>query len=107
MNIIRGEDIFMNCCITDLTRKEVINLRNGNSLGNIGDVEVNTHTGKLVAIILYPRRMMPSFGRGDEFKICWEDIKVIGEDTVLVDVDSDRFFPLPERKGIFDGLFRH
>jgi hypothetical protein len=26
---------------------------------------------------------------------------------VLVDVDSDRFFPLPERKGIFDGLFRH
>ncbi len=97
----------MNCCVTDLTRKEVINLRNGNSLGNISDVEVNTHSGQLVAIVLYPRRLMPGFGRGEELKICWEDIKVIGEDTVLVDIDSDRFFRVPERKGFFDSMFRH
>ena len=96
----------MNCCITELTRKEVINLRNGNSLGNIGDVEVNTRTGQLVAIVLYPRRMFMFFGRNEEFRICWEDIKVIGEDTVLVDVDDCHFFPHSERKDGFD-LFRH
>ena len=97
----------MNCCITDLTRKEVINIRNGNSLGNIGDVEVNTCNGHLVAIVLYPRRMMPFFGRNEEFRICWEDIKVIGEDTVLVDVDDGRFFPTVDKKGGLDGIFRH
>ena len=96
----------MNCCITELTRKEVINIRNGNSLGNIGDVEVNTHTGKLVAIVLYPRRVMPFFQKCEEFRICWEDIKVIGEDTVLVDVDDCRFFPTENNKTGFD-LFRH
>lgn len=96
----------MNCCITDLTRKEVINIRNGNSLGNIGDVEVDIRTGKLVAIVLYPGRVMPFFGRAEEFRICWDDIKVIGEDTVLVDIDDCRFFPSKDKKGNFD-LFRH
>jgi YlmC/YmxH family sporulation protein len=100
-----GEGFFMNCCITDLTRKEVINLRNGNSLGNIGDVEVNTHTGQLVAVVLYPRRLMPFFSKCDEFRICWDDIKVIGDDTVLVDVDDTRFFPPDMKKNGFD-IFR-
>ena len=97
----------MNCCITELTRKQVINLHNGNCLGNISDVEVNTQTGKVVAIVLYPRRFMSGFGRGEEIKICWEDIKVIGEDTVLVDVDIDKCFCPPDRKGFFDSFFRH
>ena len=97
----------MNCCITELTRKEVINLKNGNTLGNISDVEVNTQTGKIVAVVLFPRRFFSGFGRGEKIRICWEDVKVIGEDTVLVDADIESCFCPDERKGFFDSLFRH
>lgn len=95
----------MNCCITELTRKEVINIRTGNSLGSIGDVEVNVRTGQLVAIVLYPRRF--GFGRGEEFRIAWNDIKIIGEDTVLVDINDDGFCFREDRRALMDSLFRH
>jgi YlmC/YmxH family sporulation protein len=107
VNIITGEDIFMNCCITDLTRKEVINIRTGNSLGNVGDVEVNVCNGQLTAIVLYPGRIFGPFGKPDAFRVPWDDIKVIGEDTVLVDIDERGCFCRDERKPLLDGFFRH
>jgi len=97
----------MNCCITDLTRKEVINVRNGNCLGNIGDVEVNVKTGQVVAILVFAPRFMPGFGKNEHIRVCWEDIKVIGEDTVLVDVDGEKFRYREEKRGFFDSMFRH
>ena len=97
----------MNCCITELTRKEVINIRTGNSLGCIGDVEVNVRTGQLTAIVLFPRRFFSPFGKPEEFRIPWDDIKVIGDDTVLVDISEDGFFCRDDRKPLLDGMFRH
>lgn len=36
----------MNCCVTDLRNKEVVNKKDGTRLGNVCDVEVDTCTGK-------------------------------------------------------------
>lgn len=82
---IRGEN--MNCFITDLNEKEVINLCDGTRLGNVCDVEIDTCTGCLVSIIIYGKGKCFGFlGRDGDIRICWNDIKVIGDDTILVDI---------------------
>lgn len=75
----------MNCCITDLRNKEVINKKDGQRLGNVCDVEVDTCSGKVVALVIFGRcKCMGILGREDDIRICWEEIDVIGEDTILV-----------------------
>ncbi len=77
----------MNCCkITDLRHKEVINNHNGRRIGYVDDAEVNTETARLTAIIIYGRpKFFGLLGRCDDIVIRWENIKLIGEDTILVD----------------------
>lgn len=75
----------MNCCVTDLRYKEVINNADGTRLGCVNDVEIDTCTGCVVAIVIYGQvKCFGLFGRTPDIKICWNDICVIGEDTILV-----------------------
>ncbi len=76
----------MGCCrIVDLRHKEVINSKNGCRLGCVDDVEVNTADARLVSIIVYGRpKCFGLFGREDDIVISWENIELIGEDTILV-----------------------
>jgi len=75
----------MKCTITDLRSKEVINVDNGCRLGCVTDVEIDTCTGCLVSITVFCGRGVLGFcGRGEEITVCWKDIIVIGDDTILV-----------------------
>ena len=97
----------MNCYITDLHEKEVINLCDGARLGNVCDVEVDTCSGCLVSIIIYGKgKCFGLLGRERDIKISWKEIKVIGDDTILVDIK------LPDRdgrnsSGLFDSLLKN
>lgn len=76
----------MRCRIVELRHKEVISAGDGTRLGFVDDVEVDTCSAKLVAIVIYGRfRFLGSFGKRNDITICWENIKLIGEDTILVD----------------------
>lgn len=75
----------MNCCVTDLRNKDVICRCDGKRIGNICDVDVDTCTGKVVAIVIYGRnRCFGLLGHEEDIRIRWEDIEVIGDDTVIV-----------------------
>ena len=75
----------MNCRIIDMRHKEVISIKDGTRLGCVNDVEVDTSCGKVVAIVIYGRlRCFGLLGREDDIVIKWEDIQVIGDDTILV-----------------------
>lgn len=75
----------MRCTVTDLRAKEVINIEDGSRIGCVTDVEVNTSTGCVVSIIVFCGKGICGFlGRGEEITICWQDIIVIGDDTILV-----------------------
>jgi YlmC/YmxH family sporulation protein len=94
----------MFCRITELHSKEVINVGDGCRLGCVDDVEVDTCTAQLCAIVIRGRRGL--LGHGDDIVIPWKDIEVIGEETVLV-----TFCPPPgvtcnrRRKSVFSGIF--
>lgn len=76
----------MSCCrVVDMRNKEVINIKDGTRLGCVNDIEVDMRTAKLVAIVVYGRlKCFGLFGREDDIVIKWEEIEVIGEDTILV-----------------------
>jgi len=75
----------LKCSITDLRSKEVINVDDGCRIGCVSDVEIDTCTGCLVSIIVFCGHGICGFlGRGEEITICWKDIIVIGDDTILV-----------------------
>jgi YlmC/YmxH family sporulation protein len=79
----------MKCTLTDIRNKEVINIRNGNRLGYIDDVEIDTSDGKVLSFIIYGRtRFFGLFGREDDVLIKCEDIQIIGRDTVLVSAEE-------------------
>lgn len=92
--------VFLNCCVTDLRNKQVINQKDGNILGPVSDVEVDTCSGRVVAIIVFGRpKCLGLLGRCDDIRICWEDIKIIGDDAILVCYNSPPCCPHPRKNG--------
>ena len=97
----------MHCCLYDLRDKEVINSKNACKIGNVYDVEIDSCTGKVVALIVCGRgRAVSLFGKSEDIKIRWEDVEVIGDDTILVCFDFSKCEKPPKKKGLLEGLFR-
>ena len=75
----------MRCTVSDLRSKEVINMETGCRMGCVSDVEIDTSTGCLLSITVFcGKGICGVFGKGDEIVICWRDVIVIGDDTILV-----------------------
>ena len=78
----------MGCKIDELKSKQVVCVKDGCVLGYVSDVELDIDTGELVSIIIYGRPKLFGFlGREEDIVISWKDIKVIGNETVLVSTD--------------------
>ena len=74
--------------ISDFKYKDVINFKDGNCLGAICDVEIESEKAEVIAVVVRGRfRFFGLFGKGEEFVIAWDQVKVIGEDAVLVCFD--------------------
>ena len=77
---------------TELRQKEVINICDGKRLGLSCDFDMDPCDGRICAIIVPGVVRSFSFFRGDRcYIIPWCDIKKIGEDVILVDIDIARY----------------
>ena len=76
----------MDCRMDDLRNKQVVCIKDGKVLGYVSDIEFDTENGNLTALIIYGKlRFFGLFGREEDICIPWENIAVIGEETVLVE----------------------
>lgn len=74
---------------SDFRQKEVINIRDGKRLGVIVDMEFNLHEGRITSIVVPGAGKWLGLLKGeDDLVIPWENIKKIGDDVILVDVDG-------------------
>ncbi len=81
----------MKCRMGDLRNKEVINIKDGGRIGFVSDVEMNLESAQLTAVVIYGRlKLLGILGREPDLVIPWKDIKLIGDDTVLVDFELPR-----------------
>lgn len=75
--------------IYDIKQKEVINIIDGSRLGYICDVEIDWKEGNITKLIVPgPRKAFGLFGREMEYLIPWDQIKKIGADTILIEIDE-------------------
>lgn len=79
----------MLCRIDELKNKQVVSVKNGAVLGRIDDVEINTDTGSINSVVIFGKNhILGIFGRENDIIIPWNDIEVIGSETVLVKTEA-------------------
>lgn len=94
----------MNCRMNELKNKQIVCVKNGCVLGFASDIEINTESGQLEAVVILGRsRFFGLFGREEDIVIPWQDIGVIGSETVLINTDPERF---KASKGRFRSFYR-
>ena len=72
--------------LADLRRKEVVNIADGQRLGCVEDVLLDTGSGRILALIVPgPCRFPGLFCPGEVWVIRWECVRRIGEDLILVE----------------------
>ncbi|WP_042356655.1 YlmC/YmxH family sporulation protein [Bacillus rubiinfantis] len=71
--------------ISEFQIKDVVNVSDGKRLGNIGDIEIDVTTGKILAVVISGNgRVFGFFGKEEEIVIPWKNIIKVGEDVILV-----------------------
>lgn len=92
------------CSIMELRCKEIVDIRSGACLGCVSDIEFDTCTASICALIVYGRpRFFGLLGREADTVIRWEQIRCIGEDTVLVENVCVPPPPGRRRSSFFEG----
>ena len=77
--------------ICELREKEVVNVCDGERLGNICDVDFEERTGRIYSLIIPgPCKVFGIIGRDSEYIIPYECVKRIGADVVLVEVEASK-----------------
>ncbi len=82
------------CRVADMRHKEVINSIDGSRIGYIDDVELDTVTAQMTAVIIFGRpKLFGLLGKQEDIVIRWENIELIGHDTVIING-----VPLPQSR---------
>ena len=73
---------------SELQSKDVINIRDCRKLGRVFDMEFDECKGCICKIMVPGQCKLFGFlGRELEISICWKDIRQIGPDIILVDIN--------------------
>ncbi len=96
----------MNCSITELCEKDVIEIGCGKMLGRISDIEFDTETGMITRMVIFGRHKMFGVGKSDEdLRFSWKDISVIGDETILICCEIPPQKKKEPKPGGWKGLF--
>lgn len=74
--------------ISDFQNKDVVNMKNGNRLGNIIDIDINMLDGSINKVIIYNKKSIFNVFKQEELELNWTLIKKVGDDVILVDLDN-------------------
>lgn len=74
--------------LSELGRKEIINLVNGHRMGLVGesDLGIDEESGRIVEIWVPARRGL--FGGQSAGRIAWDRVRRVGPEVVIVEVDD-------------------
>jgi YlmC/YmxH family sporulation protein len=74
---------------SDLRTKDVINVLDGRRMGFIGDLELDLERGRIKdVVIMGASHLLGLFGRERDTVIPWSQIRKIGQDVILVEIDQ-------------------
>lgn len=71
----------------DFRQKEVVNVRDGKILGFVIDVDAELANGSIKSIVVAQvGKLIKSLGGKNNITIPWNNVKLIGEDVILVEM---------------------
>jgi YlmC/YmxH family sporulation protein len=74
--------------LSDLQSKDIVDIKDGKKIGNIIDVTINDK-GFMTSLVIQKSKFGVNIFRGNnDEEIKWEQIKKIGEDVILVDINN-------------------
>ena len=72
----------------DFKHKEVVNIKDGKRLGYVQDVTADLESGIITSIIVPGNtKFFNMFSSNSDIVIPWKNIKCIGDDIILVEVN--------------------
>ena len=95
----------MACSTCELRDKDVINVCDGNRLGQVADFEIDPSCGRICALIVSPDTVAGMLFSKNRIRVPWDRIVRIGKDAVLVDVRTECKRP-EEACGALKGALR-
>ena len=73
--------------LSELQRKDIINIKDGKLIGKIIDVEFDMNSGYMIKFIIEKSSFIRSlFTSNEEVSIRFNQIKKLGEDVILIDI---------------------
>lgn len=73
--------------LSELQKKDIINIKDGKKVGRIIDVEVDTNNGYLIHFVIERAHYIRSiFSSTDDICVKFTQIKKLGEDVILIDI---------------------
>lgn len=72
--------------LSDLQSKDIININDGKKIGTIIDVNIN-EDGNMKSLVVERGKFFSKFSSKSEIEIKWQQVKKVGEDVILVNVD--------------------
>ncbi len=76
----------MDCRITELRNREIINIDSGSRYGYVGDIQIDLESGRIHALVVPGRlRLFGLLGRERDRVFPWESVRRFGEDIILVE----------------------
>ena len=74
----------------DFKHKEVVNIVDGKKLGFVQDVTADLNSGVITSIIVPGNsKLINLFAGNNDIIIPWQNIKCIGEDIILVEINKE------------------
>ena len=68
-----------------LCQKDVISISTGQNIGRVDDIEFCRENAVVQYLVIFGRpKLFGLLGRGQDIRIAWEDVVIIGKDSVLV-----------------------
>jgi YlmC/YmxH family sporulation protein len=74
--------------LSELQRKDIVNIKDGKKVGKIVDVEFDPSNGYMIKFIIERAHFVKSlFTTTEEVTIKFTQIKKMGEDVILIDIN--------------------
>jgi len=84
--------------IAELKNRQVVCVKTGCVLGYPSDVQINSSDGRIESLVIPGRqKLFGLLGRDEDIVIPWDEIAVLGQETILVNTDPSPFVNLSKR----------
>ena len=74
--------------LSELQKKDIINIKDGKKIGKIIDVEFDSNNGYMIHFVIEKTHFLRNiFSTSEDLCIKFTQIKKLGEDVILIDIN--------------------